>query len=162
MIQLPRPQLHSLIAGIGDDDGVGPEVTDFSGDERSGMKFGSTVTSILAGHGAVHAAIITKSSAGTNLRSHRGFNIVRNYSRAVWLLTLRDLPASRRPDTLFPPASAVTAGPIRCQMTSIADQVAAPPDCRSSGRGCERAGRRAGRPASAISLPAVGERELPA
>ena len=43
---VPRSQLHGLITGVDDDDGVGPEILTLSTDERSGRKLGSTVTSI--------------------------------------------------------------------------------------------------------------------
>src|SRR5260370_1221133 len=52
---VPRPQLHRLLAGIGDDDGVGPEILTFFDRRafRQEVRFDGDLD--LAGNGAVHA-----------------------------------------------------------------------------------------------------------
>src|SRR5262249_39497011 len=65
---VPGAELHRLVAGVGDDDGIGPEIARvfrrraFRHEVRLDGNFD------LAGDGAVHGVIIAKSSGGTNRR----------------------------------------------------------------------------------------------
>ena len=57
---VPRPQLHGLLAGIGDDDGVGPEILPLFGRRtfRQEVRFDGDFD--LAGDGAVHAGDLSQ------------------------------------------------------------------------------------------------------
>src|SRR5438045_1325807 len=64
---VPRLQLHGLIAGIGDHNGVGPEIAGMFRRRAFGHEVRLDGDFDLAGNGAVHGnPIISKSSAGTN------------------------------------------------------------------------------------------------
>src|SRR5882724_11345787 len=92
---VPRLQLHGLVAIIGDDNGIGPEIAGLLRRRtvRHEVRFDGHFD--LACHGAVHPVIIAKSSAGTNLAAR--FQHSSRLEPRRCALTLRDLPASRRP-----------------------------------------------------------------
>ena len=63
---MPGAQLHGFLAGIGDDDRIGPEIMRVLGRRafRHEVRLDSDFD--VTGHGAVHAASLAKFVRGTN------------------------------------------------------------------------------------------------
>src|SRR3954467_4429498 len=92
---VPRLELHGLVAGIGDDDGVGPEITGAVGRRLPRNKVRLDGHFDLAGHGAVHDCHHTEICSGTKRRRrfwrHRPARIRREVHVQVSLHAIRAL-----------------------------------------------------------------------